>query len=74
LTSYILQVCRSRLKRREAHAPAALTEGEQHDPAALTWGTSSQSGRLNVGGAAVLLGKQNGAECLSLGTVLFAHF
>ena len=49
----MLQVCGGRLKRGEAHAPAALVEVDPHDPAALTWGTSSQSGRLNVGGAAV---------------------
>jgi len=70
----MLQVFGGRLKRGEAHAPAALAVGEPHDPAALTWRTSSKSGRLNVGGAAVWLCKQDGAECLSLGTGLLPTF
>jgi len=49
----MLQVCGGRIKRGEAHAPAALAEVEPQDPAALTWGISSQSDRLNVVGAAV---------------------
>ena len=52
----MLQACGARLRRGEAQAPAALTEGEPHDQVALTWWTSSQSGRLNVGGAAVKMG------------------
>ena len=37
----MLQVFSGRLKRGEAHAPAALAEVEPLDLAALTWGTSS---------------------------------